>query len=86
MLGQKGVSFKPMHYIHQTTGERLIFNKYQQKSMPPHEAIGILAESIAAGAADAVNLEKVEKKWWWKPLTKLLIIAPFVALAVYYYS
>jgi len=54
--------------------------------MPPHEAIGHLAESIAAGAADAVNLEKVEKKWWWKPLTKLLIIAPFVALAVYYYS
>jgi hypothetical protein len=54
--------------------------------MPPQEAIGILAESIAASAADAVNLEKVEKKWWWKPLTKLLIVAPFVALAVYYYS
>jgi hypothetical protein len=54
--------------------------------MPPHEVMGLLAENIAASAADAVNLEKVEKKWWWKPLTKFLIITPFIALAVYYYS
>jgi hypothetical protein len=86
MLGQKWVSFKPMHYLQQTTGERLILNKYQRKSMPPHEVMGLLAENIAASAADAVNLEKVEKKWWWKPLTKFLIITPFIALAVYYYS
>ena len=43
-----------------------------------------LAEAIAASAADAVNLEKVEKKWWWKPLTKFLLIAPFIALGIYY--
>ena len=54
--------------------------------MPPHEAMGLLAENIAASAADAINLEKVEKKWWWKPLTKFIIIIPFIALAVYYYS
>ena len=47
---------------------------------------GDLAEEIVASAADAVNLEKMEKKWWWKPLTKFIIIAPFIALAVYYYS
>ena len=45
-----------------------------------------LAEAIAASAADAVNLEKVEKKWWWKPLTKFLLIAPFIALGIYYFS
>ena len=47
---------------------------------------GDLAVEIAAHAADAVDLEKIEKKWWWKPLTKFLMIAPFIALAVYYYS
>ncbi len=45
-----------------------------------------LAEVIAASAADAVNLEKVEKKWWWKPLTKFLFISPFIALGIYYFS
>ena len=73
-----------MHYIRQTTGERLIFNKYQKKDMDPFA--GDLAVEIAAHAADAINLEEVERKWWWKPLTKFLLIAPFIALAVYYYS
>jgi len=45
-----------------------------------------VAEMVAAHAADAINLEEVERKWWWKPLTKFLLIAPFIALAVYYYS
>jgi len=54
--------------------------------MPPHEGIGIVAESIAVGVADAVNLEKIEKKWWWTPLTKFLLISPFVALGIYYFS
>jgi len=45
-----------------------------------------IVEALAEGVADAVNLEKMEKKWWWKPLTKFIIIAPFIALAVYYYS
>ena len=63
----------------------MIFDKYQQTSMP--QSFGAeVAEMVAASAADAINLEKVEKKWWWKPLTKFLIIAPFIALAVYYYS
>ena len=74
-----------MHYIRQTTGERLIFNKSQQKSMP-HSFGAEVAEMVAASAADAINLEKVERKWWWKPLTKFFLIAPFIALAVYYYS
>ena len=54
--------------------------------MPPHEAIGLAAEAIAVSAADAVNLEKMEKKWWWKPLTKFLFISPFIALGIYYFS
>ena len=45
-----------------------------------------IVEALAEGVADAINLETVEKKWWWKPLTKLLIITPFIALAVYYFS
>ena len=44
------------------------------------------AEMIAVSAADAVNLEKMERKWWWKPLTKLLFISPFIALGIYYFS
>jgi hypothetical protein len=47
---------------------------------------GDLAEEIAAHVADAINLEEVERKWWWKPLTKFLLIAPFIVLTVYYYS
>ncbi len=47
---------------------------------------GELVVEIAAHAADAVNLEKMERKWWWKPLTKLLFISPFIALGIYYFS
>jgi hypothetical protein len=54
--------------------------------MPPHDLIGKSAETIVAGVADAVNLERVEKKWWWKPLTKFLFISPFIALGIYYFS
>ena len=54
--------------------------------MPPYEGLGFAAEAIAVSAADAIDLEKVEKKWWWKPLTKLLFISPFIALGIYYFS
>ena len=57
--------------------------------MPPSIGAEFLeggVEMVAASAADAVNLEKVEKKWWWKPLTKFLVIAPFIALGIYYFS
>jgi len=54
--------------------------------MPPHDLIGKSAETLVADVADAVNLERVEKKWWWKPLTKFLLISPFIALGIYYFS
>jgi hypothetical protein len=57
--------------------------------MPPNIGAELLeggVESVVVSAADAVNFEKVEKKWWWKPLTKFLLIAPFIALGIYYFS
>jgi len=54
--------------------------------MPPPEGIGLVAETIAVGVADTINLEKMERKWWWKPLTKFLFISPFIALGIYYFS
>jgi hypothetical protein len=56
--------------------------------MPPSIGAEFLeggVEMVAVSAADAINLEKVEKKWWWKPLTKFLFISPFIALLIYYY-
>mgnify|MGYP001566660774 FL=1 len=57
--------------------------------MPPSIGAEFLeggVELVAASAADSINLEKVEKKWWWKPLTKFLFISPFIALGIYYFS
>jgi len=64
--------------------QTLISNKSQKKDMDP--LAGDLVAEIAAHAADAVDLEEIEKKWWWKPLTKFFMIAPFIALGIYYFS
>ncbi len=53
--------------------------------MPPHSGLG-LTEAIVVSVADTINLEKIERKWWWKPLTKFLFISPFIALGIYYFS
>ena len=47
---------------------------------------GISTSYIDVRKDGIVDLEEIEKKWWWKPLTKFFMIAPFIALGIYYFS